>query len=362
MKILYINDTLADNSGIASVMMNYYELLKNKIDFNFFIIHHYEKNNYFKLINEGIKVFCPNIVPKPQNYIMIRKSLSKILCKNQYDIIEIHCPQYSFLFMDICKKYNIGVRIIHAHSSMFSKSRLKSIVGMSLNYYSLKNSEYYFSCSDLATKYWFKKNKNVMFVPNVINVSNNKMLSRLEKETLKKKLKISPNQNVIGFVGRLSKEKNIKFILKIIEKLNNEKNIIFLFVGNGKLYDYIIKYAQKKKIEDRIVMTGYCQNVFDYYQIMDILILPSKKEGLPVAALEAQFYDVECIIADTITKQIDLGLVSFEKLNCKDWIKRIDQIMGKKEKNVINKNNMFFNREMAAEYLYSNYCKMLKNG
>jgi glycosyltransferase involved in cell wall biosynthesis len=103
------------------------------------------------------------------------------------------------------------------------------------------------------------------------------------KEEAKSKLGIKKDTFVIGFVGRLAREKNILTLyraFRIIEK--KHENIRLLIVGKG------IKDLENEFRSDRnIIMAGATDNVLPYLQAMDIYVLPSLTETTSLSTVEA---------------------------------------------------------------------------
>jgi glycosyltransferase involved in cell wall biosynthesis len=60
-------------------------------------------------------------------------------------------------------------------------------------------------------------------------------------------------------------------------------------------------------LEDRVLFLGLKKNVEDYFSAMDLLVLPSVHEGLPVVIVEAQASGLACLVSDTVTKEVQLS-------------------------------------------------------
>ncbi len=86
------------------------------------------------------------------------------------------------------------------------------------------------------------------------------------------------NKFVIGYVGRLSREKNLETLLESFKKLKN-KDITLLLVGDGP-------YKNKLKFKN-VKITGFVKNVNDYLNTMDVFVMPSLTETSSIATLEA---------------------------------------------------------------------------
>ena len=68
-------------------------------------------------------------------------------------------------------------------------------------------------------------------------------------------------------------------------------------------------------LENSYLLLGRKDNVFEYLQAMDLFLLPSLHEGFPVTLVEAQTSGLPCLVAETITRDVDLtGQVTFISL------------------------------------------------
>ncbi len=91
----------------------------------------------------------------------------------------------------------------------------------------------------------------------------------------------------IGYVGRLTKLKRVDWILKAAAKVNKEMKIII--IGDGPEKENLEKLAKELGLK-HIKFTGRVKHeeLPKYYNQIKTLVLPSKKEGLPVSILEAK--------------------------------------------------------------------------
>lgn len=103
-----------------------------------------------------------------------------------------------------------------------------------------------------------------------------------DKNISKQKLAIPLDRLVIGYVGRISKEKNIHILLEAFQKLAAHEKIHLLIVGDG---------PEKQKAEllklPNCTVTGFVNNVQEYLKAMDIFVMPSSTETTSLATLEA---------------------------------------------------------------------------
>ncbi len=103
----------------------------------------------------------------------------------------------------------------------------------------------------------------------------------VNKSRAKQNIGITPGKFVIGYVGRISKEKNVRVLRQAFQKLSYPRKHLLL-VGDGP-------EDQKKEFQDlnSCTITGFVDNVHDYLQAMDIFVMPSLTETTSLATLEA---------------------------------------------------------------------------
>ena len=111
-------------------------------------------------------------------------------------------------------------------------------------------------------------------------------------------------------MGEVNKNKNHRTAVEAIARLCNP-NIYYVICGRGPLLEEHKNLARHLGIADRVIFTGYRENVADFYQMADIFLFPSFREGLPVAVMEAMASGLP-VIATRIRGSSDL--VSEENL------------------------------------------------
>jgi glycosyltransferase involved in cell wall biosynthesis len=93
----------------------------------------------------------------------------------------------------------------------------------------------------------------------------------------------------IGYVGRLSPEKNLDTLLLGFKSfiVSTGANCKLMLVGDGELRDSLKDLAIKLGINSFVEFTGFQKNVKAYLTLFDVFILPSKIEGTPISLMEA---------------------------------------------------------------------------
>ena len=121
------------------------------------------------------------------------------------------------------------------------------------------------------------------------------LLQKTYSQRLKRELGIPLDASVLLSVGEVNVNKNHKSVIMALPEL---PDCYYVICGRGPLMDEHRKLAEKMLVSDRLIMTGYRNDVVDFYKMSDIFIFPSIREGLPVALMEAMASEVPCIAAN----------------------------------------------------------------
>lgn len=142
-----------------------------------------------------------------------------------------------------------------------------------------------------------------MLLKNGIDVANFLYNVSIRDKT-RDKLRIS-RHFVIGHVGRFAAQKNHQFLINVFKEIYKRYPIAkLMLVGNGELLDNVKRQITKIELpEDSVIFTGTRSDVNALYQAMDVMVLPSLFEGLPVVMVEAQASGVKVIASDNITNE-----------------------------------------------------------
>ena len=104
---------------------------------------------------------------------------------------------------------------------------------------------------------------------------------------------------LVGYIARITTQKDPFTLLRAVALLPPALNIKFLLVGDGDLKAEAQQLARELKIEASVIFTDFRQDVPDVLQALDIYCLPSLWEGLPIGVLEAMAMG-KAVIASSI--------------------------------------------------------------
>ena len=128
--------------------------------------------------------------------------------------------------------------------------------------------------------------QKIIVIDNGIDLQ--KFSSQKRNNLLKEYLGIKEESKVIGTIARLTKEKGHIYLLEaakdIVAAYPDTK---FLIVGEGRERYRLENRVMTLGLQDKVIFTGQRKDIIDILSILDIFVLPSITEGLPVAILEA---------------------------------------------------------------------------
>lgn len=349
--------------GLEAFIMNLYrDIDKSKIQFDFLV--HYNERKFFddeiEMLGGKIYRFSLRDDNRLIKYIHDLNQFYKN--HSEYNIIHCHMSSIGFINFLIAKRNGIKVRIAHSHNTNTEKTIkgfIKSLLIKPLKYISTHN----FACSSEAGEYLYRKKKYEV-IPNSIDLEKFKFNENVRK-IYREKLNIN-EKLVIGHIGRFEKQKNHKYILDVFKAVHDIKeNAFLLLAGSGSLLEKMVDYSKQLGIYDNILFLGVIDNAHEFYQALDVFILPSLFEGLPVVGVEAQVSGVRCLFADNISKEILISdysqFLPIDRENIDDWKEQILISKSYDRTKVFEQiKNTKYNSKTTAKWLERFYLQVLK--
>lgn len=123
--------------------------------------------------------------------------------------------------------------------------------------------------------------------------------SKPDREAVRKSLGIDSDDYVIGFTGRLSKQKGIHILVEAFARFQSENlSARLLLVGDGPLRNRVENLARKLRVESRVSITGFRDDVAQMLSAMDLFVMTSLWEGLSRSLVEAMYAKIPVIATD----------------------------------------------------------------
>lgn len=245
-------------------------------------------------------------------------NLRKIIKGNCYDIVHIHGNSHTtFLELSASRAAGCVVGMVHAHTTTCSHVVVHQLLTPLFNMLCTHR----IACGEMAGKFMFG---NIPFLVFHNGIDTNRFgYDENARSAIRQKLGWERNEKVIGHVGYFSEVKNHQFIVDVFEELySRDHGYRLLLVGDGELKERIEKRLGGFILGNVAVLTGNVDNVNEYLNAMDLILMPSLYEGLPLSLIEQQANGLKCVVSDAITREVDkTGNVSFLSLSlsAKDW-------------------------------------------
>ena len=335
MKILIINTTSFAKDGITNVIMNYYhEMDKTKL--------HIDAVSIKKPLDEFQKAFHSNggniytinrEIKHPFQYI---NELKKIIKTNKYDIVHAHGNSSTLVLeMLAAKLAGCKIRIAHCHNTKCNSLFIHKVFNPLFKMLYTHG----FACGEAAGKWLFGKD-DFTVLNNAISCEKF-AYQKTYREQIRKEYHIDNEEIVIGHVGYFQPVKNQTFIIDIIAELDPKYKA--LLIGEGPLKQNIQEKVGALGLSDRVIFVGNTNKVSEHLSACDLVVMPSLFEGLPLSLMEQQASGLQCIVSDTITKEVDktgnFAFVSLD-LGAKAWAEKINHLDLSIDRNIVSQKAM----------------------
>ncbi len=310
--------------GIEVYFHNYYKRIHDNCHFDFtdkdgglYFSEEYSSNG-------SVIYHMPDFNKQPLKYYL---TLKRIIKNGKYDAVHINMLSLANILPVFAAKAAKAKVIIHSHNAGVPSGGLRKILHF-INKPFASLADQRLACSELAGK-WMFGSKSFSVIPNAIDTDIFNLNDEMRKNQ-RSEFNYSADDQVIGHVGRFAEQKNHEFIIDIFAELHKKSNKYkLLLIGDGELRQSIEERVSKAGLTDSVIFTGNVNNVPDYMQAMDLFILPSLFEGLPVTGIEAQACGLPCVFSTSITDEVKItDNVEFVSLDDKNkWIVTIEKMI-----------------------------------
>lgn len=237
-------------------------------------------------------------------------SIMKYINQNHIDIVTGHTPKGALLAMVSAYIMQVPIRIYFRHGLVYETSKgVKRFLLMSMDRLAAKLATKIVCVSPSVCKRSIEDKLNPASKQVLLSkgTCNGIDISRFDRQNvqneavqdLKDKLGLPEKCFVIGFIGRLVRDKGIIELVQAFALLRQKySDMRLLLVGmleeRDALPETIVEDIRKNPA---IITTGYVQNsiIENYYALMDVFVLPSYREGFPTSVLEASSMGIPVI-------------------------------------------------------------------
>jgi len=213
--------------------------------------------------------------------------LRRLLKRGEFDIV------HSFLYRSHCAsrlaRWSLGSRVPHIASERCLGDN-RSGIALRVNRLTARFSDRILTVSDSVRARVIQRDRvpphRVFTVRNGIECPGPDLRAR---ERLRRVLGILDHEVVLLYVGRLHTEKGADTLLRALGILAADTDAPWrgLIVGSGPERRRLEQLADRLGLQDRLFFAGARSSIGPWFDAGDALVLPSREEGMPVAALEA---------------------------------------------------------------------------
>ena len=270
---------------------------------------------------------------RPLKYI---SKLTKIIKENKYNIVHVHGSS-SIMFLELyaAKMAGVKIRIAHSHNTKTEHPIIHKI----LYPYFKKSYNVAFACGKDAGE-WLFKNEDFYIIPNAQNVEKFKF-DKKRREEYRKKYNLE-DSIVLGHVGGFNYQKNHEFLIDVFKRINTkDKKYKLVLIGEGKLMNEIREKVHKLRLDENVIFVGKSTVVNEWLNAMDIMLLPSRYEGLPNVLIEWQISGLYCFVSNVVTTEAKItDLVQYLSFDSELWVNEILKVSDNICKNRNKKENI----------------------
>lgn len=305
LKVLHLNSNISPRSGVMKVLLNYHssvaELDAGPIQIDYCYYAQSPQTYENQIANLGGKSFR---IPSPKNIRQFMKTLGDSI--SSYDIVHLHDPNLTRFVYPVVKRNEACHLIVHSHATAYSDKPISSIRNRVLCRNLADMADALFACSDAAGRFLFGSN-SFYLMRNAISVSEYSFSEEVRRR-LRMRLGINDECLAIGHVGNYVRQKNHSFLVKVFAQIRHIKqNCKLILVGDGVLMADVRRQIRDLGLDDSVIILGVRDDVADLYQAMDVFVLPSLYEGLPMVGVEAQASGLPVLFSTRITREVDIA-------------------------------------------------------
>lgn len=334
-RVLLICTTKIGKTGITNVVMNYLRSFNTvEIKFDLCAINNPEQTYIDIVRNQGGNVYVIERLGKTVRYF---KKLTHLIRVQGYDVVHIHTNSHTAILELLAAKIaKCPVRIVHSHNTTCKSVLLHRM--LTPFFYLLYTHG--LACGMDAGR-WMFGNRPFSVINNGVDVVKFSF-DKYKRNAIRKKLCVEEGHFLLGHVGMFNGVKNQQFVVEIVSELckKNEKYRLVL-IGDGEQRNKVEEITKNLNLEDKVFFTGNIDNVSDYLSAIDLIVMPSLYEGLPLALIEQQANGLKCVVSDTITQEVNkTGNVTFLSLNspAEKWAEIIESMNNVEDREIVSQN------------------------
>jgi glycosyltransferase EpsF len=290
--------------GVSLMLRTYYRNLdRSQLQFDF-VTHQGVEDYHAELIQMGARVFYLKTMGSIGLLAYMRSIYRLIQAHGPYRAVHIHTNYQAGIVALAARLAGVRLRICHIRGTWIDANNARWLpIYRALM---IANCPQLLACSQEAGRHYYGYRRFTV-IPNAVDLA---LFTGQKAIGLRDQLDLGADDLVIGHVGRFTVEKNHAFLPAILAALAEDagRRAVLVLAGDGPLRPELEQRFAAMGRSRQVRFLGTRTDIPDLMGLFDVLLLPSRSEGLPNVIVQAQASGLPCVMAAHLSREVDLGL------------------------------------------------------
>ena len=324
MKKILISPTLGlDLEGITSVIYNYTKAMDREGLQLYFLTYGDLKpvlRERFEALGEILFT-----ADRKQSTVGYMKDYVALLKKHRFDVVHIHGNSGTMLIeVLLAKLCGVKTVMVQAHSTRTNHPFVNAVLKRPMMWLCRDC----IASSEVSGQWLYGKHPYTL-LNNAIEVDNFRF-DAAAREAYRKEFGIRDEEFLVGHIGHFTEPKNHFFLVDVFAEFHKlEPDSRLLLISDGPRFEQVKQQVARLGLEDAVIFAGRRNDAAAIYSAMDLFMLPSVWEGLPLVLVEAQVNGLPVLVSDVVTKAaVCTDRIFYKPLEdgTRDWAKALQQL------------------------------------
>lgn len=280
----------------------------------------------------------------------LRKKFIKKIQSFKPQLIVLDGLGMARLLLPVLKRFDLSTVLVYFHGETYFKKQDVQLF----------NTEYNFKLRLIAVSKTLAENLieqvgslDIIAIPTYLN------MPKVERQLVNEK-----NTVTFAAVGRLVESKNLSILIECIGCLVQKGLSVYLRIaGDGHLYSTLQNEIFNKNLEKNITLEGKVIRIEEFYQSVDVVLIPSLQEGQGLVVQEALYYDKPVVCSDITVFKEQLGEAGiYCSTSCvKDWVDACEKLLQASDRIEVLKKQQYVHQEYNNRDLFIQRCQAACN-
>lgn len=309
-RVLHVLGGVGLGGAESRIMDLYRQMNRDEIQFDFLVHSRDPHGRSPEFYEDEIRQLGGQIYVLPKfrvyNYFVYQKAVKDFFRRHhEFRVVQGHMTSTAGIYLPIAKRSGVPVTVAHSRNA----GVVKGPKGAATRFFRrnlVQKADQCFACSALAGVDVFgskaMEQGKVKIIHNAIDAGRFTYDPR-KRAMIRESLGLK-GELVLGHVGRFDHQKNHPYLITVFDSLcKRRQDAALLLLGEGPHMEEIKEKCRRLGIGEKVRFLGNQKRPEDYYQAMDIFLLPSFYEGLPGVLVEAQAAGLQCFVSDAVTRE-----------------------------------------------------------